>query len=253
MGIEQVKEFIELNIDHIDNNEFEILYSKFRSLAPTRDLGLLTNFLLEAEINPLNYMDRVPRFYAFNSQSITEITLPPHLEAIHERSFEKCHRLQRVNMLPKTRIKYIEKYSFMECNRLETIIFPRTLEALGDSVFEKCVQLRIAICDSELGKIPYRTFCLCTNLQRVDLPYAIVEIGEEAFRYCKALHSIVIPSHVTKLGNKCFADSGLEQIFFGGTKEQWKAIKKYSTWHQDVPNAITVHCADGNLIERHRG
>lgn len=253
MAIEAVKKFIESNIDYIDNNEFEILYSKFRSVAPTQEWGLLTEFLLEADIDPLKYISRVPRFYVFNSKTITEITMYPHIEYINERSFEKCSKLKRVNMLQKTRVARIDNYAFMQCNNLETIIFPMCLESLGDSVFEKCVQLRSALCNSELGKIPYRTFYLCTNLQRVELPYALVEIGEEAFRYCKGLHSIVIPSHVTKLGNKCFADSGLQEIIFGGTKEQWKAIKKYGTWHQDVPNDIIVKCSNGNVIEKQRG
>lgn len=247
MDLNPMKEFIESHIDYIDDNQYERLLSEFKSIAPTQEWGELNKFLLSAGINPLHYMDYVPRFFLFRTD-IDKVTIPEGLVYLGERCFEKCENLSEI-IIPRS-IKLIDNYSFLECKSLAKVhMLCNTLEELGDSVFEKCTSLERINLSSELSTIPYRTCYFCTNLNYVHLPYGLTEIKEEAFAHCRSLKSIVIPSHVIKLGNRCFGNSGLEEILFGGTKEQWRAIKKYNTWKL-MTNRILVKCADGNIIEK---
>ncbi len=242
-----LKEFIEANIDLIDNNQFELLYHNFRTEFRTKDWGMLSDFLFRAGINPLNYLEFVPKFFLYGTGNTKELVIPNHVTKIYARAFEKAHSLTSIQLSPY--ITNIEQYAFMECINLRTIKFPSMIESLGESAFEHCSMLYNVDCSSELAIIPYRCFYYCSSLRNVTLPYGVVEIGQDAFRYCTSLESIEIPVHVTKLGNRCFADSGLKQIIFNGTKRQWKSIHKYSTWCQGVPQGILVKCTDGTLLE----
>ena len=67
-------------------------------------------------------------------------------------------------------------------------------------------------------------FCGCTKLSKLILPASLAELGHLAFCECKSL----------------------EEIEFQGTKKQWGAIKKQSTWRDWTPLKV-VHCSDGDV------
>ena len=51
------------------------------------------------------------------------------------------------------------------------------------------------------------------------------------FRYCYNLTSITIPNSVTSIGDYAFEDcDNLKTIYFNGTKDQWKQVKKTRSW-----------------------
>ncbi|MBE6667240.1 MAG: hypothetical protein E7607_02895 [Ruminococcaceae bacterium] len=53
----------------------------------------------------------------------------------------------------------------------------------------------------------------------------------------------------TSIGSSAFSGcSGLTSINYNGTKEQWKAITKYSNWNYRTGN-YTVTCTDGVLTK----
>ena len=90
-------------------------------------------------------------------------------------------------------------------------------------------------------------FSACTYLESVNLPQ-VVTIGECAFSGCSALTSVAIGSSVTSIGNYVFSRcSSLTNITFLGTKEQWNAIEKGSSWN-DGNYIYTVHCIDGDIV-----
>ena len=62
-----LKDFLKINSDLLDTNEFTKLYVKLRNTADLqylRDLSsAMTNLLIEANINPLMHMRVMPIFY----------------------------------------------------------------------------------------------------------------------------------------------------------------------------------------------
>ena len=70
--IPELKQFIEENIDLISDNEFNDVYNKIKSYKFTR---LFTEAMLEADINPLNYMEAVPARYLHES-TIQHVDIP---------------------------------------------------------------------------------------------------------------------------------------------------------------------------------
>ena len=79
----EVKDFIEQNIELIDMEFFELLYHKaphaFNSGA--KEMGELTSVLQSAGIFPLEYMSTVPNFFVFN-KDIKKIIIPSNIKGL---------------------------------------------------------------------------------------------------------------------------------------------------------------------------
>ena len=63
----------------------------------------------------------------------------------------------------------------------------------------------------------------------VVIPYEIngikvTNIGGSAFSECSTLKNIIIPASVTNIGNSAFEFTGLTDVYFSGTEEQWNSI-----------------------------
>ena len=58
----RVEEFIEQNIDLIDNNKWQLIYDRLKNrheLQP-HQIGKFSRMMLEVGINPLEYMNYIP-------------------------------------------------------------------------------------------------------------------------------------------------------------------------------------------------
>jgi hypothetical protein len=117
-----LKHFIENNIDLIEDNEWSKVYLNALSRIP---VGILTEALLKARINPLNYLDYIPEWYLAHSD-IEEFEIPDGVDSIGEGAFYGCKKLKKL-IIPST-IKDIEGRIITFCNNLTNIVFKGTKE-----------------------------------------------------------------------------------------------------------------------------
>ena len=91
----------------------------------------------------------------------------------------------------------------------------------------------------------YAVFSENEDITSVRICEGVTELGHSSFFYCDSLESVSIPRTVTVIGDYCFYGSdNLKDIYFGGTFEEWKAIKKgYNLKNTGI--IIAVHCTDG--------
>lgn len=134
--IPELKQFIEENIDLISDNEFNDVYNKIKSYNFTR---LFTEAMLEAEINPLNYMETVPPRYLHES-TIQHVDIPVGIIVINKYAFRSCHQLKEVT-IPEGVIK-IGEGAFMNCDALEKLHLPSTLKYIDTAAFAMCRSLK---------------------------------------------------------------------------------------------------------------
>lgn len=134
--IPELKQFIEENIDLISDNEFNDVYNKIKSYKFTR---LFTEAMLEAEINPLNYMEAVPQRYLYASD-IQHIDIPVGIIVINKYAFAGCHQIEEVT-IPEGVIK-IGEGAFMSCDALEKLHLPSTLKYIDVAAFQSCANLK---------------------------------------------------------------------------------------------------------------
>ena len=134
--IPELKQFIEENIDLISDNEFNDVYNKIKSYKFTR---LFTEAMLEADINPLNYMEAVPSRYLYESNT-QHVDIPVGIIVINKYAFTECRQIKEVT-IPEGVIN-IGEGAFYKCASLEVLHLPSTLKYIDTAAFGMCIDLK---------------------------------------------------------------------------------------------------------------
>ena len=109
------------------------------------------------------------------------------------------------------RVTKINNYAFLECNRLQTVSIPNSIQTIGKGAFRRCTALTtVAISAKEIGEEAFQD---CTNLQYITLNEGVTKIGENAF--WGKFTSITIPNSVTVIGSGAFKAPQLQSVKFG--------------------------------------
>ena len=85
-------------------------------------------------------------------------------------------------------------------------------------------------------------FQWCSNLTSITIPNSVTSIGDGAFSGCIGLTSFIVPNGVTSIGSHAFTECyNLKTIYFNGTKDQWKQVKKAGNWKSGT-NSVKIIC-----------
>ena len=118
---DELKEFIETHIDLIDNNQWGDLYRNANFLSDD-SIGKLTQIFLSVGIDPLEYLECVPRFYLEYTFS-SVVRIPEGITIIGHHSLAFCKI--RTLFLPKS-LKEISGNAF-DGSLIERIIYLGTM------------------------------------------------------------------------------------------------------------------------------
>ena len=193
-----------------------------------------------------------------------------------------------------TKIKDIKVTSignevFFGCSELTSIEIPSSVTSIGNFAFSGCSGLTGIEIPSSVTSIRDYAFSSCSGLTGIEIPSSVTKIGEAAFSGCSGLTSInveagnevydsrdncnaiikkatntliqgckntKIPSSVTSIGDLAFwFCSGLKDVYYTGTQEQWNAISfgsggdvlnVFGAYDEDLRQNIsipfTLHC-----------
>lgn len=157
----------------------------------------------------------IPNDMFWERKAMLSIILPDNVEAIGAYTFHNCINLESI-VLPEG-LKRIESGStsawinnqhygtagsFSGCLSLKSILFPSTLEGVGNYAFYGCNRLQKAEFKEGTTSIGSFAFANCTSLNDIILPNTLVSISEGAFSGCSNLRKITIPDGVTSLGSR---------------------------------------------------
>ena len=121
-------------------------------------------------------------------------------------------------------VTLIDRLAFAHCEKLKKVIFE----------------------DGFTGTIMSSAFMDCNSLEEFTFPSNTIVV-EPIVDRCKGLETIYIPNSVSKIGAYAFAENeSLKNIYFDGTKAQWKAIEKGYRWSYGMGD-YTVYCVDGKI------
>ena len=121
-----LKNFIEENIDLIEQKNWRDLYDLASVHIPFQ-IGNLTTNLMYAGINPLDDLEVVlPEM--FSDSMIEQIELPVQISVIKRQAFKNCYKLREVTLPPA--LLRIDEEAFTNCYELHTIRYPGTMKHL---------------------------------------------------------------------------------------------------------------------------
>ena len=121
----------------------------------------------------------------------------------------------------------IGDYAFVYCSSLTEVTIPEGVTSIGVGAFGACSNLTKVIIAEGVTSIGERAFEGCSNLTKVIIPEGVTSIGGGAFRACSRLTEVTIPKSVTSIGDRAFYDcEALATVYYGGTQEDWDALKK---------------------------
>lgn len=158
---DEIKKFIEKNIDLIEHENFETLYQRLRDQS---EATALTETLLGAGIDPASYMKKIPERYLQDS-AIQSYVIPNGINAIDDYAFSGCENLKSVK-IPGS-VTYIDRAAFHGCSGLVSITIGNSVTSIGGSAFYNC-----------------------SGLTNVMIPNSVISIGDYVFKHAKNLESI---------------------------------------------------------------
>ena len=82
----------------------------------------------------------------------------------------------------------------------------------------------------------------------LDIPNGVSKIGVGAFANCLKLETVHLPKSIKNIGFNCFFHcEQLSRIYYAGTKEEWRGVKRGSNWLAKC-KTNEISCIDGPLV-----
>ena len=132
---------------------------------------------------------------------------------LNNNAFFNCENLQKI-ILPNT-IETIGEYAFQNCENLQKIILPenKNFKIINDNCFMNCINLNNVILPNSITYIYPWAFSSCSNLSNIHLSKNLIGIFRGAFNECMKLKTITIPDSIKIINNYVFSScSNLKQV-----------------------------------------
>ena len=161
-----VKEILIKYQDYLKKDDFDGFYKAlhFDTGVLPSGVGKVTEFILNADIDPLFYIDNIPDYYLYGS-TITSIHIPD-------------------------RIKSIGGFAFYECAGLTSIAIPNSVTSIGYDAFHNCTSLTSVTIGNSVTSIGFDAFRDCSSLTSITIPASVTSIGGGAFWGCSGLREV---------------------------------------------------------------
>ena len=166
------------------------------------------------------YMSRIPEWFLYNCDEITEIKIPSNVKTIGTGAFADCQNLKSV--IISNSVKEIEGDAFYGCNKLVSIeVVPNNKvydsRENSNAIIETASNKLIVGCQNNIPNgikiIGAKAFFKRESITNVVIPEGVEKIESGAFLGCPNLKSIVISSTVTDIDHMIVGYSkNLEKI-----------------------------------------
>ena len=157
----------------------------------------------------------------YNNMDITSVVIPNTVTSITDSAFYGCVKMNSVT-LPDG-LTEIGSSAFHFCSSITSIALPSSLVTIGNSAFFNCTSLRDLVLPEKLVTIGDNAFKGCSNIKKAPIPASVKTIGKNAFMNC-GITSFIGGAGLESVGEGAYSGCKINTVFFGGTKEQFKAI-----------------------------
>lgn len=132
----QIKDFIEANINLIENNSWEEIYNRASDTLTWKPyIKDFTEVMLNAGIHPELYLKELPEYFLSGSRC-QEFIIPNHITNIRKFAFFHCTSL--TNVIIGDNVTSIDENAFYYCSSLTHVTIPNNVIRIGDDAFADC-------------------------------------------------------------------------------------------------------------------
>lgn len=160
------KESSESNTGGINDN---YIYSSFKdgTLNLERYIGQETEeVVVPSEIDgvPVSWVGKS----CFEGQTILKkVVISEGISALGEAAFKDCNSLQEIS-IPST-LDWLGDWALARTD-ISSIVLPERFDNLGNHAFDSCNSLKTVVCPESLTSFPVGSFQDCTSLEKVTIP-----------------------------------------------------------------------------------
>ncbi len=205
-----------------------------------------------------NYTDKNGVLY---NKDITELiccpagtkgayTLPSTVTSIKNLAFSGCMsltdihvNLQNTQFSENNGVLVNKEGTELICypsGRKGAYTIPSTITGIASMAFYGCKNLTGVTIPDSVTMINNWAFRNCTGLTQVTFQKSVMKIGSESFSDCTKLKMVIIPNPDTSVGYYAFENSGVSDIYYGGSKEQWNQKRNDDAFRPDK-TGVTIH------------
>ena len=214
------------------------------------------------EIDFPKAMTAIPAYMFDGCTALTEddFPIPGQVTEIGAYAFKGCTGLTKYT-IPDS-VEWIGAGVFYGCTNLKSLTVPFIGESPStsytfsylfnsDKYTSSCIPDKLeTVTVTSASSIAAECFCTyymksyfgsgSVRLQQINLNPGITTIGREAFRGQSELTSIYLPASLNNIGSSAFYGcTGLQELFYGGTEEQWAAVSIGDG--NDILSSIPIH------------
>lgn len=162
---------------------------------------LFTELIVECGADPLEYLDNIPAYFAFNTSLYKELKIPDHIKSIGE-------------------------YAFLNAGLIR-VYTGHNIESIGEGAFASNYSLKELYLDNKgtLKKIGRGAFSSCPNLEGTIIWSGIEEIDSQAFELCSHMEELRLFPSIKRIGDGAFLGCNELEVWYYGTFEQFKQVK----------------------------
>lgn len=101
-------------------------------------------------------------------------------------------------------VKFISYGAFRNCEELQSVVLPDSIEVVEGIAFENCTSLQSITLPDNVQRIDYGAFAGCKSLKQVNLSANLKYIGGNAFYDCCRLTTVTLPSALENIDDDAF-------------------------------------------------
>lgn len=257
-------EFVQSNAFHsCENLEFISLPSTLKeisnafygaeNLKTVNFRGHIGQFCeLETTPNSLGGTQSYVTFYSatilVGGEPIPEnVVIPDGTTKITSRKFW-CMDIKSVK-IPDS-VTTIGNEAFAHCSKLEGVEFGKGIKSIGSYAFRGCEKIEKIIIHDGIETIGHGAFQECKGLKSVEIGEGLEVLEASTLEGLASLEALKLPSTLTSYKYPIFLfNTKLQNVYYGGTVEQWFAFMESSGYSCDDFDKVRVHCADGEIYD----
>ena len=151
--------------------------------------------------------------------------------------YANANQTKTTYTLPTT-VTTIERYAFVNSDKLTSITLPSNLDYIRQGAFAYCSEITTITLPTGIVETGYQAFYNCDNFITINLPESVTTIGEYAFYSCDSLTSVTIGNSVTTIGDYAFEYcTSLTSV---NIPDSVKTIGEYAFWGCDSLTSVDI-------------